>query len=104
MRREESSRTCRTRSSGWITKETPNRLPPSKLRFLAPRLSPDGQRIAYSTLGKEKQIWVYDLNRGTATKLTSEGQATLADMDSGWPAGGLRLVEDRSAKHLLAVR
>ena len=44
-----------------------------KAPFFAPRLSPDGQRIAYSTLGMEHDAWVFDLNRSTATKLTSEG-------------------------------
>jgi serine/threonine-protein kinase len=46
-----------------------------KAPFLAPRLSTDGQRIAYATLGLERCIWIYDLNRGTATKLTAEGVA-----------------------------
>ncbi len=41
--------------------------------FVTARLSPDGRRIAYQTLGKETQVWVYDLNRGTAARLTSEG-------------------------------
>jgi serine/threonine-protein kinase len=43
--------------------------------FFAPRLSPDGQRITYGILGLERCDWLYDLNRGTATKLTSEGMA-----------------------------
>ena len=43
--------------------------------FFAPRLSPDGQRIAYVTLARESQIWVYDLGRGTNSPLTSEGRA-----------------------------
>ncbi len=37
--------------------------------FFGPRLSPDGQQIAYWSGGC---IWVYDLNRGTTTRLTSE--------------------------------
>ncbi|MBZ5514226.1 MAG: serine/threonine-protein kinase, partial [Acidobacteriia bacterium] len=49
-----------------------------KAPFYAPRLSPDGQRIAYSSLGMEGHIWVYDLNRGTATQLTSEGMSEFA--------------------------
>jgi hypothetical protein len=45
-----------------------------KAPFFAPRLSPDGQRIAYVTAGRENQVWVYDLNRGTASRLTGEGK------------------------------
>jgi serine/threonine-protein kinase len=46
-----------------------------KAPFFAPRISPDGQRIAYNTLGREQRVWVYDLNRGTASRLTHEGKA-----------------------------
>ena len=55
-------------------------------------LSPDGKRITYSRLGTEGHIWVYDLNRGTSTKLTSEGAATFVT----WTPDGRRLVFDWS--------
>jgi serine/threonine protein kinase/Tol biopolymer transport system component len=61
-----------------------------KAPFYAPRLSPDGQRIAYSRLGMESHIWVYDLNRATATKLTSEGMSQFA----AWTPDGRRMVFD----------
>ncbi|MBP1598508.1 MAG: serine/threonine protein kinase [Acidobacteria bacterium] len=61
---------------------------PFKAPFSASRLSPDGQRIAYRTWSRERQVWVYDLNRGTATKLTSEGVAGLLT----WTLDGRRLV------------
>jgi serine/threonine protein kinase len=61
---------------------------PFKAPFSASRLSPDGQRIACRTLARERQIWVYDLNRGTATKLTSEGVAGWLT----WTLDGRRLV------------
>jgi serine/threonine-protein kinase len=41
----------------------------------SPRLSPDGQRIVYQTAGLEWNLWVYDVQRATATKLTSDGIA-----------------------------
>jgi predicted Ser/Thr protein kinase len=59
-----------------------------KAPFFAPRLSPDGQRIAYDVRGRGWQIWIYDLNRGTASKLTSEGRAAWAN----WTPDGKRLV------------
>jgi serine/threonine protein kinase/Tol biopolymer transport system component len=43
--------------------------------FFAPRLSPDGQKIAYGTAAREWQVWVYDLSRGTNSRLTAEGRA-----------------------------
>ncbi len=59
-----------------------------KAPFFAPRLSPDGQRIAYTTLGREDRLWVYDLNRGTASQLTGEGKAIFVN----WTPDGKRLV------------
>jgi len=41
--------------------------------FGALRLSPDGQRVAYATAGREFLVYVYDLGRGTNSRLTSEG-------------------------------
>jgi serine/threonine-protein kinase len=46
-----------------------------KAPFFAPRLSPDGQRIADIPLGREQRVWVYDLNRGTTSLLTDEGKS-----------------------------
>ncbi len=46
-----------------------------KSPFFAPRFSPDGQRIAYQTLGKQRQVWVYDSNRSMASRLTGDGRA-----------------------------
>jgi serine/threonine-protein kinase len=44
--------------------------------YFVPRLSPDGERIAYATAGREWQVWVYDLVRGTLSRLTGEGRAS----------------------------
>jgi eukaryotic-like serine/threonine-protein kinase len=59
-----------------------------KAPFWAPRLSPDGTRIAYITAGKEWLAWIYDLSRGTATRLIQEGKADFAL----WTPDGKRVV------------
>jgi serine/threonine protein kinase/Tol biopolymer transport system component len=59
-----------------------------KFPFFAPRLSPDGQKIAYATAGREWQIWVYDLSRGTNSRLTDEGMADYPV----WTPDGKRLL------------
>ena len=58
-----------------------------KAPFGSPRLSPDGRWIAYSTSGREKRVWVYDLKRGAVTGLTSDGAA----MNAIWTLDGRRL-------------
>ena len=40
--------------------------------YAAPRLSPDGKRLAIVILSSQ-DIWVYDLERGTSTRLTLDG-------------------------------
>jgi len=56
--------------------------------FFAPRLSPDGRKIAYITAGREIHVWIYDLDRRVATQLTAEGKADQAQ----WTPNGKRLV------------
>ncbi len=56
--------------------------------ILGPRFSPDGQRIAYQTMGKAQRVWIYDLNRGVASQLTAEGQVGFI----AWTPDGKRLV------------
>ncbi len=43
--------------------------------FTGPRLSPAGDRIAMWLMGGNPQVWVYEMERGTLTPLTSEGQS-----------------------------
>ncbi len=40
--------------------------------YAAPRLSPDGKRLAHVIMSSQ-DIWVYDLERGTSTRLTPGG-------------------------------
>ena len=56
--------------------------------FSAPRLSPDGQRIAYVTAARERPVYVYDLARGTNSQLTGEGTA----IRPIWAPDGKRLL------------
>lgn len=56
--------------------------------FLAPRLSPDGLRIAYTTMARECQVYMYDLARGTNSPLTGEGMA----IRPIWAPDGKRLL------------
>jgi serine/threonine-protein kinase len=68
-----------------------------KKPYFAPRLSPDGRQIVYQTLGEEKCVWIYDLERGISTRLTTEGVAALPiwtpdqkQITFGWTASGER--------------
>jgi eukaryotic-like serine/threonine-protein kinase len=61
---------------------------PLEAYFLSPRLSPDGQRIAYTTMGTRNRAWVYDLDRGTATPLTADGKVGFVT----WTPDGRRVV------------
>jgi eukaryotic-like serine/threonine-protein kinase len=61
-----------------------------KAPFFAPRFSPDGRQVAYASLGMEGHIWILDLNRGTSSKLTSEGLSEL----SVWTPDGRKVTFD----------
>jgi serine/threonine-protein kinase len=51
------------------------------------RLSPDDKYLAYRTVGKNADVWVYDLSRGVSRKLTREGRA----MHLTWTPDGSRI-------------
>jgi len=61
---------------------------PLRFPFQAPRLSPDGRRIAYTTQARDWQIYVYDLETGTNSRLTHEGMSSRAI----WTPDGLKLI------------
>ena len=69
----------------WDQKDGAQSIVPFEAPFLSPRLSPDGQRIAYT---RESQIWVYNLVRDTASRLTGEGKSNFVT----WTPDGKRLV------------
>ena len=64
------------RTLGFVNKEgtlTPVALPPAN--FSHPRVSPDGQALAFVVAqGQRSEVHVLDLQRGSTTKLTQEGR------------------------------
>ena len=58
----------------------------TKAPLYLPRFSPDGQRMAYDTEGREERVWIYDIGRSTASRLTDMGSAGCA-----WTPDGKRL-------------
>jgi Tol biopolymer transport system component/predicted Ser/Thr protein kinase len=61
----------------WVNRngvEQPLAVPPHN--YVAPRLSPNGQRIAVA-IGNQggAQVWIYDISRETLTRLTFEGSS-----------------------------
>ena len=56
--------------------------------YLAPRLSPDGRRVAVTITELESQLWLYDLSRETLTRFTFEGDSNLAPV---WTPDGKRI-------------
>ena len=50
-------------------------LPMERRGYNLPRVSPDGRRIAFQLRGAERDIWVYEIDRGVATRLTADWDA-----------------------------
>jgi serine/threonine-protein kinase len=53
-----------------------------------PRISPDGRRLAVTVTGDSEDIWVYELSRGTPTRLTFEAGTEWYPV---WAADGRRV-------------
>jgi serine/threonine-protein kinase len=67
--------------------------------YLFPRLSPDGERLAVSVrteVSRNSDVWVYDLARGTPTRITFDGAGAAV-----WTADNRRLVY--SARNLFVM-
>jgi len=56
--------------------------------YVAPRLSPDGRRVAVAIQEGDTQIWLYDLSRETLTRLTFEGDVNSSPT---WTPDGKRI-------------
>ena len=62
------------------------RLMETRHAFQGPSLSPDGKKLAVSISGVMQNIWVYDLNSGTLTRLSFE-----EDWGPSWTPDGNRI-------------
>jgi Tol biopolymer transport system component len=56
--------------------------------YLAPRLSPDGRRVAVGITESQSHIWLYDLSRDTLTRFTFEGNS---NQYPAWTPDGKRI-------------
>jgi serine/threonine-protein kinase len=63
-------------------------LPAPPHNYLFPRLSPDGRRLTVDIADQERHIWLYDVGRGTLTRLTFEGNVNSV---ATWSPDGRRI-------------
>ena len=52
-------------------------LPTGPGSYLAPRISPDGRRIAFNSTTGDWDLWTYDVQRGIAARLPMEGEQSV---------------------------
>jgi eukaryotic-like serine/threonine-protein kinase len=74
----------------WVDRsgnEEPVAAPPRGYQH--PRLSPDGTRVALSSLDEESDLWIWDLRRATLTRLTLD---PALDWFPTWTLDGRRIV------------
>jgi len=63
-------------SLAWVDRKGNDEPATSKLAHnYLPRLSPDGKKIVYQTLGTKKEIWICDTSRDMSYPLISEGRS-----------------------------
>jgi len=76
-------------SLAWLDRDGTARLltAPPKM-YLGPRFSPDGKRLALQILAANDDIWVYEIERGTLTRLTF---ANGNSQSAVWSPDGKRL-------------
>jgi serine/threonine-protein kinase len=78
------------RTLAWVDRqgrETPIAAEPR--RYVYPRLSPDGTRVAVVAIDQELDVWVWDLGRATLTRTTFDAGSDHAPI---WTPDGLRLI------------
>jgi eukaryotic-like serine/threonine-protein kinase len=62
---------------------------PARAYYRGPRLSPDGRKVAVAIEGQETEVWLYDLSRGTLSRLTFQGSTNYEPI---WTPDGKRVV------------
>ena len=75
---------------GWVTRDGQMTIPQLIRRpgdWGQPRFSPDGRQVALTIRDPAANIWIYDIERGGATKLTEEGR----NVDPVWTPDGTRV-------------
>jgi serine/threonine-protein kinase len=91
----------RTRTLVWVDRqgrETP--IPAPSRRYVYPRLSPDGTRVAVFAQDQEEDVWVWDLGRTTLTRATFDPSI---DSHAVWTPDGRRVIfsSDRAGERNL---
>jgi eukaryotic-like serine/threonine-protein kinase len=67
--------------------------------YLAPRLSPDGKRVAFNSTTGDWDLWTYDIPRGIASHLPMEGEQSIPI----WTPDGSRLAFSSAVKGTYSV-
>jgi serine/threonine-protein kinase len=86
----QGSRSVASRTLVWVDRqgrETPIAAPPRVYGY--PRVSPDGTRIAVTSIDQNPDIWLWDLARQTLTRVTSD---PAVDGFPAWMPDGRRIV------------
>ena len=71
----------------------------SRRSYLAPQISPDGQRVAVGIGAANDALWLYDVSRGTLTRMTSRFESLLPV----WSPDGSRLIYTSTATGVFNV-
>jgi serine/threonine-protein kinase len=64
-------------SLAWVDRQgTSHALTGPRRPYFVPRLSPDGQRVAVTTIDIIGQVWSYDIARGALSPVTADGRSS----------------------------